>query len=151
MPAIRDDWFEAERLIRAAGEGDVAEMSRLVSSGYDVNLMDDLSRAALHYAATEGQYLAAKWLLEHGAEVNLNDEEMIGETPLCLAAQLDYPEMVELLLQHGADPDISGWMQLTARIRAHRRKDEDGRKIAAMIERYRPSKPNPGSRPRHDV
>jgi ankyrin repeat protein len=144
MPAIRDDWFEAERFIRAAGEGDIAEMSRLASSGYDANLMDELSRSALHYAATEGQYLAATWLLQHGAEVNLHDEEMIGETALCLAVQLDYPEMVELLLQHGADPDISGWMQLTARIRAHRRKDEDGRKIAALIELYRPPAPNRG-------
>jgi ankyrin repeat protein len=148
MPAIRKDWFEEERLIRAAAEGDIPEMTRLASAGYDLDLMDELSRAALHYAAEKGHYLAAKWLLDHGAKVNLHDEEMIGETSLCLAVQEDYPEMAELLLKHGGDPDIPGWMQRTARIRAHERKDEDGQKIAALVELYCPTKPNPGKRRR---
>ena len=80
----RDDWFEAERLHRAANEGDIAEMARLVASGYDVNLFDDLSRTPLHYAVEGEHYKAAEWLLKNGAAVNANEEELIGETPLCL-------------------------------------------------------------------
>lgn len=144
--AIREDWFDAERLIRAAADGDLAEVKRLKSEGIDVNLMDEISKAALHYAAENSHYKVAQWLLENGAEVNLHDAEMIGETALSLAVRKDYPEMVELLLRHGADPDIAGWMSLTARSRAKARKDDDGSKIAILIERNKPTQLKPGSR-----
>lgn len=148
MPRIREDWFETEQLIRAAQDGDLSEVRRLASEGFDVNLMDEIERAALHYAIEGEHYNVAQWLLENGANVNLHNEDMIGETALALAVQRDYPEMVELLLKFGADPDITGWMQQTARSRAHRRKDPDGVKIRALIEQHRPTKPNPGSGPR---
>jgi ankyrin repeat protein len=136
--ALDDDWFEQERLHRAAAEGDIDEMQRLVAAGYDLHKFDDLQYTPLHYAVAEDRYKAAQWLIEAGSGIDANDEEMIGETPLCIAAQRDYPEMVELLLRHGADPDITGWMGNTARSRADRRKDEEGRQIAALIRRYRP-------------
>ena len=146
MKPIDDDWFERERFHRAAADGDMPEVERLVHSGAEIGAFDDLSRTPLHYAAEQEHYKVAQWLLEHGANVNAYDEKMIGETALCLAAQKDYPEMVELLLSHGANPDINGWVGLTARVRAQRRTDDDGRKIAALIEKYRPPKPNPGAR-----
>ena len=146
MPPIREDWFEAEQLIRAAQEGDLPAVQRLASEGFDVNLQDEIGKGALHYAVEGEHYKVVQWLLEQGANVNLHDDDMIGETALSLAAQRDYPELVELLLKHGADPDITGWMQQTARTRAHRRKDLDGAKIARLIEQYKPVKPNPGSR-----
>lgn len=132
-----DDWFEAERLHRAAAEGDIAEMERLVAVGYDVNVFDDLSFTPLHYAVDAEKYKAAAWLLKCGAKVNAHEEDRIGETALCIGVRGNYPEIVELLLQHGADPDINGWMGLTATIRAHDRKDEEGTKICELIERYR--------------
>jgi ankyrin repeat protein len=144
MPPIREDWFEAEQLIRAASDGDFAEVQRLRSVGFDINLMDELSQAALHYSVEGGHYKVAKWLIENGADVNLRDDAQIGETALSLAVRKDYPEIVELLLQHGADPDIPGWMQLTARIRAHKRRDEAGKRIADLLEKYRPVKQDPG-------
>ena len=145
MP-LREDWFESERLHRAAAEGSLEELRSLVAAGCDVNAFDDMSRTPLHYAAENEHYKAAEWLLDHGASVNAHEEEKIGETALCLAVGQDYPEMIELLLKRGADPDINGWMGLTARIRAHERKDEDGHKIAALIETFRPPKPNPGAK-----
>lgn len=135
MP-YRDDWFEAERLHRASQEGNIREMDRLIVEGCDINLFDDLGRTALHYAVEEGRYEAAIWLISHGANVNANEDETIGETPLALAVQRDYPEIVELLMQNGADPDISGWMGLTARIRANKRTDDAGTKIRAILKRY---------------
>jgi ankyrin repeat protein len=83
--------------------------------------------------------------------VNANEAEKIGETTLCLAVQRDYPEMVELLLKNGANPDITGWMGLSARLRARRRKDEDGKKIMQLIEIYSPSKLAPGSARQRDA
>jgi len=134
--ALREDWFEAERLHRAARDGALSEISRLASEGFDIDAFDDLSRTPLHYAVEDERYQAAELLIELGADVNSHDEEMIGETPLSLAVQGNYSEMVELLLKHGANPDIQGWMGLTARIRASRRVDNIGRDIAKIIESF---------------
>ena len=92
MPRIREDWFEAEQLIRAAQDGDLLAVQKLAASGFDVNLMDELSKAALHYSVEGEHYKVAQWLVENGADVNLRDDEMIGETALSLGAQGDYPE-----------------------------------------------------------
>ncbi|MBX3628054.1 MAG: ankyrin repeat domain-containing protein [Rhizobacter sp.] len=121
-------------------------MSTLVKVGFKLNEFDDLSRTPLHYAVEGEHYKAVQWLLENGAEVDAHQAELIGETALCQAARKSYPELVELLLKHGANPDLPGWMNISARIRAQDRKDEEGQKIAALIEKYKPSKPNPGSR-----
>lgn len=80
-------------------------------------------------------------MLAEGIDVNAHDEKMIGETALCLAVQQGHAAMVALLLEHGADPDIKGWVGLSARMRAQRRSDDVGRKIAALIERRRPTNP----------
>jgi ankyrin repeat protein len=132
----RDDWFEAERLHRAAQDGTISEMAELVTAGYDVNAFDDMSYTPLHCAVGHNRPEAAAWLLDHGADINANEEAKIGETALCLAVQGAPAEIVEMLLKRGADPDIPGWMGLTARMRAQRRNDEPGRKIAALLERY---------------
>ena len=43
----------------------------------------------------------ARWLLEHGADVNKADDA--GETPLMTAAGSAEPDLVEVLLSQGAD------------------------------------------------
>jgi ankyrin repeat protein len=134
--ALREDWFEAEQLHRAARDGNLSEIARLASEGFDIDVFDDLSRTPLHYAVEEERYQATELLIDLGANVNRHEEEMIGETPLSLAVQGEYPEMVELLMKHGANPDIQGWVGLTARIRARRRLDDIGRSIAAIIESF---------------
>lgn len=136
--AIDENWFENERLHRAAAEGDLQEMRRLLEVGHPLDRFDDLGRTPLHYAVEGEHYKTAKWLIEQGAKVDANDDATIGETPLALAVQQDYPEMVELLLANGADPDITGWMANTARMRASRRTDDDGKKIASLIRKFRP-------------
>jgi len=134
------DWFEIERLHRAARDGDIEEMARLVASGSDMNLFDDISWTPLHYAVDNQRYKAAQWLLDHGSDVNAYEAEKIGETVLAGAVQADYPEIVELLIGHGADPDITGWMGLTARKRASTRKDEDGIEISRILNEPRGAK-----------
>jgi ankyrin repeat protein len=57
-------------------------------------------RTPLMLAAEKGQLIVAKYLLDHGADVNAGSR--IG-TPLYLAAQNGHKAMVELLLARGAD------------------------------------------------
>jgi ankyrin repeat protein len=131
-------WYDAERLHRAAAEGNLQEMARLVDAGHALHAYDDVMCAPLHHAAEAGQCEAAEWLLARGADVNAHQEERIGETPLSLAVQNTHPEMVELLLRHGADPDIPGWMCLTARDRALQRQRPAGLRMQALIAHYAP-------------
>lgn len=149
MPAIREDWFEAEQLILASQRGDITEMARLHAAGYDIDLMDELSRAALHYAVENEHHEAVQWLIAHGATVDLRNEDLLGESPLNVAAAGNRQELVELLLRHGANPDLPCWMNTTARIRAQQRTDAEGENIAALIEKCRPAQPNPGARKPH--
>lgn len=103
---------------------------------------DGFERERLHRAAAEGDLLAVQKHALDGLPINAFDD--LSRTRLHYAAEHEQYK-VELLLRHGADPDISGWMALTARIRAQRRTDDDGRQIAALIQQYRPGKPNPGT------
>jgi ankyrin repeat protein len=127
------DWFEAERLHRAAEDGDMKEIERLIVSGYDVNLVDDMGYTPLHRAVLGRQCNVVQKLLRQGANVNANDEATIGETPLGLAVQGEDSGLVCLLLASGADPDITGWMDLTARDRADCRTDLVGREISKVL------------------
>jgi len=128
-----ENWYEAERLHRAAEEGDIQEIERLLLSGYDVNLFDDMGHTPMHRAVSGGQCKALEALLRHGAVVNANHQETVGETPLALAVQGNHPGLVRLLLEAGADPDIAGWMGVTARDRASHRTDAVGREISRML------------------
>lgn len=140
MPAYDpEELYEAERLHRAANDGDTTEIERLISSGYDVNLFDEIGRTPLHYAVANGQYEAVRVLLRHNASVDANDETTIGDTPLALAVEGEHLELVVLLLGAGANPDIEGWMGLTARERACRRGDALGKEICRCLLAHAPS------------
>lgn len=57
----------------------------------------------------------------------------IGEPPLGLDVQRGHRGLVSMLLQSGADPNISGWMGRTARIRADDRHDAKGKAISKTL------------------
>ncbi|MHB1242851.1 MAG: ankyrin repeat domain-containing protein [Gaiellaceae bacterium] len=63
---------------------------------------------ALHLAAFFGQEDAARLLLERGADVHVvSRHETIKVPPLQSAAAGGHPGIVELLLEHGADPSTA--------------------------------------------
>lgn len=88
-----------------------------------------MSLTPLHYAIVNEHYNVARYLLESGADINANEEEKIGETPLGhVAASCTY-EMAEFLINHGANPTISRWMQITALDRTKERKKMKAKKF----------------------
>jgi ankyrin repeat protein len=119
-------WYEAPLrtpLFAAAAKGHADVIQVLIAHGADIRARDDWGGTPLHRAAGEGQTRAAEVLLEAGADVNALDSYQ--RTPLCWAVERDgtsrwsmpYPwdvnetvestGVVELLLLHGADPNVS--------------------------------------------
>lgn len=95
----------------AIESGDQKMVSHLLFRGADVTL-DGLCGPPLHLAALRGNVAIAQTLLESGAHINAQDIDT--ETPLMNASRSNHPEMVELLLQSGADPAIENAVGQTA-------------------------------------
>ena len=74
---------------------------RLVAMGAKVNKS---GWTPLHYAATEGHIDLMQWLLDLGADVNV--QTRAGVTPLYMAARKPSRQAVMLLLKHGAYRDL---------------------------------------------
>ena len=61
---------------------------------------------AAYDAAAEGDLRGVEVALAAGADVNQKHEDMGGDTMLIVAAENGHHEVVRLLLEHGADPDL---------------------------------------------
>jgi ankyrin repeat protein len=86
---------------------DVHRLVKMIGRGVDINARDGQGRTLL--AVTQNPALA-RWLIEHGADVNAASEH--GRTPLMEAARRGDKEIVQLLLKAKAD--------------VHRRSPNDG-------------------------
>ena len=90
-------------LMVAASAGHLGLVRRLLDAGVDVNaIAHDYPDTALTRAASKSVEVA-KVLLEAGAEV---DPVRGGWTPLMRAAQSGRLDVIELLLRHGANPNV---------------------------------------------
>jgi ankyrin repeat protein len=106
-------------LVMAAREGDLESAKALVEAGADVNLTTEYGWTPLLTAVNNRNYKLAAYLLERGADPNLANKG--GWTPLYLAtdnrnieggdypvprADLDHLEIIKMLLDRGADPNV---------------------------------------------
>jgi len=115
------------RLLIAAADGDMPIVKTLVEQGAKVNATGPYG-TSLHRAAYNGHLEVARFLLDHGANVDseikpdlmrvmekgylsalpinqsIDIKEAFGTTPLHHALFRGHQEMVELLVSKGADP-----------------------------------------------
>jgi ankyrin repeat protein len=98
-----------EALVWASKADRVEVLGLLVERGADVNA-DPYRGTPLLWAAAKNRLAAARWLLEHGAKIGRGTFGGLshgqGVTALHLAAQNDFVEMAQLLLDSGADVTI---------------------------------------------
>lgn len=95
-------------LIRAIRNRHVSTLKKLLELGIDPN--DWTAYSPLRDAVVHGDIQMIRLLLNHGANPNSKNERENGSTPLVAAAArgepIDYPPIIKLLLEKGADLDI---------------------------------------------
>ena len=77
----------------------------LLQAGADQRLIGMFGENALHIAIRRGHYETVKLLLKYYPEVNRATSDQFGYTPLILAVMNNQKEILQLLIQAGADPD----------------------------------------------
>jgi ankyrin repeat protein len=110
------DYEGATPFLRAAAAGDIVGMRLLLQYGADPKIPTTHGLTALGAASGIGymggmskewsrqqRFEVVKFLLDLGASVDTADS--VGRTPLHGAAALGYPEIVQLLVDHGAQLD----------------------------------------------
>ena len=88
----------------AAKKGDTAAITAALDAGANVNDPDGFA-TPLYYAVSRQHLDAAKLLIDRGADVNVGSK--ISGPPLKAAVAKSKPELITLLLAHGADPNLT--------------------------------------------
>lgn len=92
---------ETPPLVRAATEGDLPTLRRLLEMATPVDTRDSQGRTALLAATHANQIEAARLLIERGADVNAKDK--LQDSPYLLAGARGRLEILRLTLAAGAD------------------------------------------------
>lgn len=109
----------ASDLLEAVKAEDLAGVQAALAAGADANEPDPSTLTPLHMAAARGAMEIATLLIEAGADVAVEAGTGQGKAhALHLAAQFDHPDMVRLLLDHGAAIDAATTRGETALILA---------------------------------
>ena len=89
-------------LIQAVQSGHMPLIKQLISGSTKINVIDTWGRTATHYAVSNNNLPALKFLLDSGADVNLADNN--SNTPLDMWHVHENKAMLELLHAAGAKP-----------------------------------------------
>eukprot|EP01027_Heterolobosea_sp_BB2_P016862 GEZU01023939.1.p1 GENE.GEZU01023939.1~~GEZU01023939.1.p1 ORF type:complete len:198 (+),score=90.44 GEZU01023939.1:155-748(+) len=116
--AKRDNVDMLRELIAMSSSGNNGTNNNNSSrSSFNVNHVDGIKNSSLHYCCQRGHIEVAKILLELPG-INLSLRNFEGNTPLHLAAAAannnNSVELVRLLLEKGAKPDIQNKLRQTA-------------------------------------
>lgn len=94
---------EQGEMLRAAADGNMFKVDKLLAAGADVNARMPDGATALMGAVYYGYPQTSRLLMERGADVNARTNE--GVTALHYAAQQGNATIVRDLLRKGADPE----------------------------------------------
>ncbi|CAD7679107.1 unnamed protein product [Nyctereutes procyonoides] len=86
------------KIHKAASGGKAAKVQRILLLG------DQMNRSALHLACANGHVDIVKLLIDRKCQLNLRDGE--NTTALMKAVQSQEEACVDILLKHGANPDV---------------------------------------------
>jgi len=138
--------YSTSPLLYATTAGDTAMVECLIRNGADPDDVDADGISALSWATLTNHPKTAEALLNHGAQVNRVDK--LGMTPLLYAASIDFgdTEVLEALIDSGADWKTKNSQGLTAFDLAVKYKHTAPAKLLAEKE-----KPPMSSRPRQPV
>ncbi|XP_954876.1 ankyrin-repeat protein, putative [Theileria annulata] len=89
-------------LMRCFG-GDLDSVMKLKDC--DLEFVDQVGRSAIHYAASSGNLDLVKYLVSNGVYIDKKDVK--GWTPLFIAVVKNHVEIVDLLLNYGADLSLT--------------------------------------------
>jgi ankyrin repeat protein len=98
---------EGVRPLTIAAHTPEAVVAALLEHGADPEVADAEGSTPLYLVAVAGETGKARRLLEAGADANRISAGPTDGSPLCAAACWGYRETVELLLAHGADPNLA--------------------------------------------
>lgn len=107
--ALIDFFLSPDSIARVVGTRHSGGLSRFWSRGAENEMIsgayvDSFGSTPLHICAANNLLLSTRWLIEHGADVNVVNER--GLTPLHTAAWHGNRRMVEALLEFGGDARI---------------------------------------------
>jgi len=103
------DHKKTTTLMTAADQGNLIVFNQLLQKQVDLIATDESGNSALMFAAQNGHLTIIKTivtLLEFNAKSQINMQNAYGHTALYIAAQNGHDQIVNYLLQMGADPDI---------------------------------------------
>jgi len=83
-----------------------------------LNAFNSLGLTPLAEMARDGKIDKAQWLLDQRADVNAQCERWVGDTALDEAVSVQNADMVRVLIDAGANPNIPTCMSVTAAMRA---------------------------------
>ena len=110
-----------EPLLHHAAVGHPDTVTMLLDRGADVHQPSASGRTAILGAAAAGNLATVRALLAHGADANRSKYDgpavLSGEGERPLHVAVHFPKVVDLLLEHGADPD--GRMYFTGETPLH--------------------------------
>ncbi|XP_033856207.1 ankyrin repeat and MYND domain-containing protein 2-like isoform X1 [Acipenser ruthenus] len=105
---------EEKELINAITAGNVQEASRVLGcKGVRVNCLDEHGMTPLMHAAYKGKEDMCKLLLQHGADVNCNEQEH-GYTALMFAGFSGNKNITYMMLEAGAETNVVNSVGRTA-------------------------------------
>ena len=96
--------YEVRSLLTSAQEGNKRVLELLLDAGMDPNSKGDSAETALMEAAYHGHATLVTLLLTRRADVSLTDKDGLTALHRACAGPFSYP-CVQILLDHGADPD----------------------------------------------